>query len=424
MTTRQGASVSGAVTSILTATVVAGAAGYVLNAVVPMRVRPASYADFSVIWSILFFVIAALSGVQQEVTRAASPRPNGNREANPAARFALTGAIIVTAVLGLAGFFGLPALLGAQARGAVIPLAIGAGAYVVVAVLTGLLYGLSSWRLIAFSIAADGVLRLLLVLVALALHVDLAGLFYAVALPFPVIPIVVLAIGSGRIRGRARLDVAVPALTWNATRAVLASGASALLISGFPLVLAITSIGVPKASLASVNLAISLARAPLVTVVLALQSLLIVRFRDARGSVRRVFTLAAVALIFVAALVGIIAALLGPWLLGLFGGGYHLDGWFIGVLVFSSGLLGVLCMTGTLAMARNRHTAYLWGWVTAAAVTILALLLPLSIEPRVCIALIVGSVAGSGVHLVLIRRSKLGSARSAGGPSPGQITFS
>jgi hypothetical protein len=390
------------VTSILSATVISGAAGYAINAVVPMRVQPATYADFSVIWSILYFVIAALSGIQQEVTRAASPRVLDAGERSPALRFALMGGVGVAVAVAIAAFFGLPALLGEQVVGAAVPLALGTGAYVCVAVLSGLLYGLSSWRLIAFSIAADGVLRLVLVIVALVARIDVVGVIYAVALPFPVVPLILLVIAGGRVRGRARLDVAMGALTWNAARAVLASAASALLISGFPLVLAVTSIGVPKDSLASVNLAISLARAPLVTIVLALQSLLIVRFRDARGSVRRVFSLIAGGLVVLAAIAGGVAAAFGPWALSLFGGGYHLDGWFIGLLVFSSGLLGVLCMTGTLAMARNRHAAYLWGWVAAAAATVLALLLPLGIEARVCLALVVGSVVGATVHLGLL----------------------
>ena len=61
----------GALAYVLGATVLAGLIGYVIQAVVPGFTDADEYITFSVFWSIVYLVVSALSGVQQEVTRAA-----------------------------------------------------------------------------------------------------------------------------------------------------------------------------------------------------------------------------------------------------------------------------------------------------------------------------------------------------------------
>ena len=75
------------VVAILIATAIAGGCGYIVTAVVGAT-RPADeYADFGVFWATLYLVIAALSGVQQEVTRATRPVSVAmTRPATPVAR--------------------------------------------------------------------------------------------------------------------------------------------------------------------------------------------------------------------------------------------------------------------------------------------------------------------------------------------------
>lgn len=388
---------------ILLATAITGGAGYVVNAIVPIVVSPSVYAEFSILWSVLFFILAAMGGVQQEVTRAAAPRAASDARRNPAFRFAVLSSILVAVVMAAALSFALPALLGAGAQAAAVPIAIAAGSYLFVAVLSGVLYGLHRWRLIAVLVGLDGLIRLLAVAIVLALHTGIIGLIWAIAVPVPLAPLLVWSVSRGSVRGASQLDVSFRRLGWNAVRALLAAAASGVLISGFPILLAATSPGLPRAELAGVNLGINLVRAPLVIVVLSLQSYLVVQFRRdgaAAGSLLRRMSL----LILGAALViGAAAAAVGPWILALFGSAYALGGLFIGGLVLLSGLLGVLCVSGAATIATNAHGFYVAGWLAAAAASVIALLLPLGLETRVMIALASGPTAGLVVHLYGLR---------------------
>ena len=58
---------------ILAATAIGGGAGYVLQAFAGPTLDTKLYAPFSVFWSALYLFVSALSGLQQEVTRATKP---------------------------------------------------------------------------------------------------------------------------------------------------------------------------------------------------------------------------------------------------------------------------------------------------------------------------------------------------------------
>ena len=63
---------------IVAATGIVGIAGYVITWLVPAVIGVAPYAVFAVFWSFIFLVAAALSGIQQEVTRATHARDTDN----------------------------------------------------------------------------------------------------------------------------------------------------------------------------------------------------------------------------------------------------------------------------------------------------------------------------------------------------------
>ena len=60
-------------TYVLGATVVAGAVGYVIQAAVPAFTGTDEYIAFSVFWSVVYLIVSALSGIQNELTRSAHP---------------------------------------------------------------------------------------------------------------------------------------------------------------------------------------------------------------------------------------------------------------------------------------------------------------------------------------------------------------
>ena len=93
------------------------------------------------------------------------------------------------------------------------------------------------------------------------------------------------------------------------------------------------------------------------------------------------------------------AVLIGPALLRVINPEYDVAGLVFGLLVVAAGLVGSLTLTGAASIALDHHTVYLVGWVVATAVSTLLLLLPLPIETRVVVALLVGPMAGIGIHL-------------------------
>jgi len=381
---------------LLAATAVSGLAGYLVTFFVAAAVTPAAYAAFAVFWSTLFLVVGALGGIQQEITRAAGVRDAADGTA-PLGRFAVGAAL--AAIVVLLATAPLWTLVAGGHPLTVVALAVGAGAYCLVAVTSGALYGARAWLPIATLILVDGVLRLAGVLVALALPEPGRALEVAVVLPFPLALAIVLPVVARRLRG-IRADVPLPRLTRNTVLAVLAAGASAVLISGFPALVSAATPGEPAAALAPLLLALMITRAPIVIPAMAMQSLLIVRFRDA--GVRAVL-LAVVLVGVVTALLAALTAVVGPaLLLAGFGPDYAVDGSLLAALVASSGLIAALIVGGAGLLAASRHSVYVAGWVVAVVVTVAAFLLPLGAEPRIIVAALAGPAAALLVQLVAL----------------------
>jgi hypothetical protein len=391
---------------ILVATAVAGGCGYIANILVGATRSAADYVEFGVFWSALYLLIAALSGVQQEVTRATHRRTDGDTSPNPARNFGIAAAVVVGLLIAASGPLWSGALFPKDGLTFVLPIAFGAAAYVVVAVIAGTLYGLSLWRGIALMMTLDGVLRLAAIIVALAIGGGINALAWAVVLPFILTPLIVWWFLRRSVVGRTKLDVGYGPLIRNVFGTVLASIATGLLISGFPLVLRVTSPGAGESEMGALIFAINLVRAPLVIVVLSLQSYLVVRFRNtpehAIGTFVRLATL-----IVGCGLVLAVAAwyFLSP-VLGIFGSEYALEPWVIAGLVLTSSILGVLCVSGPLALSRSQHVVYTTGWVVAALVSTAVLLIPGDSATRMLVSLAIGPVVGASVHVfgVIARR--------------------
>ena len=391
----------GGLPAIVVATAIAGVAGYLVTWIVFRVIGAAEYAVFAVFWSTIYLIIGALSGIQQEITRATRVREDGDPPGRPVARnFAVIAALVI-AVLVVATFpLWTLVVFPDDGVGLVLPLAVGTAAYVVVAVTGGTLFGLSLWTPVAWIVAIDGMLRLLAVGGVLLIAHDPVALAWAVALPFPVSVAIIWPLVRGRVVGRNRLDVGPRALTWNVARTVVAAASTGVLVSGFPVILKLTSVGEGAAVLGVVILAVTLVRAPLIVTAMSLQGYLIVQLRPADGLARRILLL--VGLIVAG---GIVLSVLG-WLLGpqlfllLFGQQAVVSGGLIAGLVGSSAAVAVLFVTGPALLTRGAHFAYSAGWLLAAAATVGALLLPFPFLDRTVISLVVGPLVGLLAHVV------------------------
>ncbi len=185
--------------AIVLATAAAGIIGYVIMWLVTQRAGAAGYAVFAVFWSAVYLVIGAASGIQQEITRATRPVSGPVQEHPRVARnFAIGGfATIVVAIVATSPIWIGPVFAGSWAL--VPPLAVAAGSYVFVAVLSGSLFGISSWGAVAALIAVDAVLRLVLLGVLVIFTTDPVALAWGVAAPFPLTVLLLWPAVRGRI---------------------------------------------------------------------------------------------------------------------------------------------------------------------------------------------------------------------------------
>lgn len=395
------------VLTVLVATAVSAVSSFVVLLIVAPALGPSGYAVFAVYWAALFMVVGVLFGVQQETTRAVAQiaAEEGPEPASTSPmRFAVVLGLGLLLVIGVTGWWWSIPLFGEGHQSWAIPLAIAVAAYVGVAALNGILAGRGAWGPFAAIPLIDGLLRLLLV--ALALWLDLGGtaLAWAVAIPFPVSLIIVLCWKRRFVATHAAISGGYQRLAVNSSRTVLASAANALLVNGFPVVLSLFA-GANQDALGAVVLALTLTRAPILVPLTALQSMLIARFSGDRAAVGRFMIVAIGGIAVVAGLIALVAGLWGESVLGwVFGEGFAIAGWLLAGLVLASGCLGVLTVTGAAALARERHNAFAAGWVVAALVAIvLVAVLPSEVGVRTIVALVSGPLIGAVWHLLALR---------------------
>lgn len=374
---------------------------------------------FLTFWSALFTCFGLLSGVSVETTRAvtAASAPGAAPADASHPRVGLVGAL-VGAALGLvvaaaAPLWG-PAVFVSTPVTSALLVALGVAAYAVHSVVVGSLAGRGRWAGYATLIAADSTVRLLLVAGALVAGSVVGAAAGAVAAAFTWAALLLLS-RDARTAATTRADVPWRPYLGRLGAASLATGASALLVVGFPTLLAVTTPRAEYVLAAPLILALTLTRAPLMIPLNAYQGVAVahvVRHRD-RGLRALLPVLRAVVAVGV---VGAGAAwLVGPWLLGLVGGdGYRLSGGVLAGLTLGATGLAVLTLTGAVCQALTRHGAFVAGWLTAVAVALVLLLLPLPLEVRAVLALGVGPLAGIVVHLVALRRTPTSPAPAAG----------
>lgn len=390
---------------VAVATAVAGLGGYLVTTLAARGLGADLYSFFAVFWGALYLVIGALSGFQQEFSRAVHPT---DRESSPderlLARFtvAAVGCVaVLLAVLLLAGTSAAFPEYGWELSG---PLMAGAVVYVAVAVTTGVLYGTRAWSALAVVIVGDVALRALaFAVVLLVAGRDVVALAWASVIPFPLI-LLVLTVALRRPTSRAfHLDAGGRVLAVNSLRTVIAGIGASLLVSGFPLLIGLA--GGAGAEVGVLVYVLVLARAPLVVTTMALQSYLVVVFRR-RPDRTRVVLLACAAVAALGLVVAVAAWFGGPWLVELLGGpDYRVAPVVPAALVLASTTTGWLAITGAGVLSAGDHRGYVWGWTIAAAISVVMLFaLPGELFLRVALALAVGPLVGAGLQLVRIVR--------------------
>ncbi|WP_145978579.1 hypothetical protein [Granulicoccus phenolivorans] len=396
----------GRASGIVLASIAAAVSTFAITIVAARTLDPVGNAEFLVFWSVTFAVIGLITGMQNEATRAVSVSRQAGAAATQGARILQGGLVIgfvVAVLVVVSAIWWGGRLVPTTSPLIVLVIAVSAISYAAHTNIAGALAGLKIWGPFAGMLGGEAIFRLVLVLVAGLALGGLWPLEIAVVIPFALWLVFLAASPGVRQAAAARADVGLAQLLRNNAMALVTSASAAALLTGFPALLRLTSPDAPAPLLAGTILAISLTRSPIMIPLQAFQGVAVSAFTEARGN--RLKALAKpLALLGAIGLVGaILAALLGPWLLALiWGPAYQITWWTFGGLMLAAVAIAWLTLTGTATIALSAHRAYAGGWALAAVVSLGLLFLPLSVEVRSIVALIVGPTLGVITHLIAI----------------------
>lgn len=402
------------VSNVAVAFGIASAVSAVLVAAAPrLLVDLTDTTVFMTFWSAIFLCSGILTGLSLETTRIAATGLEDDvvpSARNP--RVAVVGALIG---LGLGGILGATAWLWGRQLFSLYPnatelallIAVGALGFTFYHITAGALAGLQQWKLYSAVLVIDAAIRL--VVVGAALLLTQSVLLAAAATAFSTFGwLALLAFSPGaRAALRVRSDVPLRPLLLRLGAAALSTGASALLVIGFPTLLAATTSDPEFEAAAPLLLALTLTRAPLMIPITALQGVAITHFVQNRDQGLRAMWPIGRIVLGVGVLASVGAGLLGPWLLTLVGGAeYQVSGLALAGLTLGATGLALLTLTGGVCQAVTRHGAFVAGWLAAVAVALLILVLPMPLLQRAVLALTVGPIAGLVVHLAALRSNQ------------------
>ncbi len=366
----------------------------------------ADNTDFLTFWAALFAGLGVLTGISVETTRAVAATHRGGVPTGPRVGLAGTATgLAFAAVLAVAAPWWGPAVFGAHATTLALLVALGCAGCAVHAATTGALAGAGRWPVYARLVGGESAVRLVLVVAAGLAGASVLGRGAGAALATFTAVGVLLASRTARTAVALRADVPARRYVGRLLAAAVASGASAVLVIGFPVLMSLTTDAATYERAAPLLLALTLTRAPLMIPLNAFQGVAVSHFVQHRD--RGLQALLPIARVVVP--VGVLGALaawaVGPLLMDLIGGDpvYRVPGHVLALLTLGATGLAMLTLTGAVCQALTRHGAFVAGWLTAVAVAVAVLLLPGGLDTRTSAALLAGPVAGIVVHLVALR---------------------
>ena len=399
----------GSVARVGLATAVSAACGYAVLYLAARRLDPADFSVFGVFWGAFGLVTGAANGLLQEAAREvranpATTRPAAGPHTSPM-RVAAGVGLAAAAIIGGSSPLWAPQIF-AEAQGlSVLLLSAGLAGFCLHATLLGMLAGVGQWGRYGALMVTDAIIRVVIATAAFLLGWDLTGFLWATV--GGAVAWVLMLTVSPAVRSAARLRTPGSIATFlrGASHSIAASGASAILVMGFPVLLKATS-GQLGAAGGVVILAVTLTRAPLLVPLTAMQGNLIAYFVDHRGARLRALLAPAALVIGVGAVGVLVAGLIGPWLIRTaFGTEYETGGPLLAWLTAGAVSVALLTLTGAATVAAALHRAYSVGWVGATVAAGALLTLPLDLPARTVVALLCGPMVGIAVHTAALARA-------------------
>lgn len=398
--------------TVAAASLWSAAVTYVVSILAARTLSQAENTVLLTFLAVLFAIYGVLSGVALETTRSVAAASRDDHAPGPvlwkvAAAVAACSAVVVLALIP----FWRDRVLHGRDDVLVAVLVVAVLGYSVHSVVTGATSGRTWWTATTFVIGGEATLRLLATVAVVAVSATVAGV--GVASAAGAFAWVFLVARPGRVRDALFLRTDAPAATL-ARRiglALVAQGASAVLVVGFPILLAASTDRAEYAAAAPLLLAISLTRAPVLLPLNALQGVAVSHLVRAGSGLARLLLQLLALVVAVAAVAAVAAWLIGPWVLRLlFGAGYDVDGTVLALLTLAAGGTAVLTLTGACAQALAAYGWYVAGWVVAVVASVALLQTSGSMEARTCLALGVAPLVGFAVHavgLVRVRRDAI-----------------
>jgi O-antigen/teichoic acid export membrane protein len=392
------------------ATAITALCGYAILYLAARDLEPAGFSVFAVFWGAFGLVTGAANGLLQEATRevrsirfAATVPPQGPRT-RPMRVAATIGVVAALVIAGSSPLWGAHVFVESQALSIGL-LSVGLAGFCLHATLLGMLAGIDRWTEYGALMVTDAGIRVGVAAATFVLGWGLGGYLWATVAGAGAWLILLLTAPAARIAARQVTAVDTVTFLRGAGHSIAAAGASAILVMGFPVLLAATSAGDLGATGGVVILAVTLTRAPLLVPLTAMQGNLIAHFVDQRSARLRAL-LTPAALVAGLGAVGVLAAgLIGPWLLKVaFGEDYRAGGALLAWLTAAAVAIAMLTLTGAAAVAAALHRAYALGWIIATVTAVGLLLLPLELQTRTVAALLCGPLVGIAVHLAALAR--------------------
>lgn len=380
-------------TPVLVAAGTSGIAGYVVLVVAARVLDPATNASFLVFWGALFAVFGTFVGLTTETTRAVFS--SGGRGSTAVLPVVLSLACAAATVVAVSGLLWAPHLFGQPWPGLLAAMVVGIALFGVQAGLNGVAAGTSAWSAYSLFVGSEAVVRLALTAAVAIAGGRLFGLAWAVVLACGTWLVWLGVRADHRRLVRARVEDSRADLTRRLLLACAANAASALVLVGYPVLLRVTTPQDVFDGAAPIILSVSLSRAPLLLPLGVYQNVLVTRVISDGVRVLRPIL---VGLALLAALGSVVAWWAGPLLLHVINPVYDVAGPVFAALVLAAGLIAALTITGAGTIALDHHRAYLAGWVVTSVVSLLVLLAPAALEPRVIASLVLGPLGGAVVH--------------------------
>lgn len=272
---------------ILAASATAAASSLLITVISARTLTVEQNKEFLVFWGLMFAIFGVIAGTQTESTRAAMSGAQAGAGARAAKGRASVLAVALVLGLAAASLTALSSPVWVDAltpttglvTGAIV--ALGVLAYAGEMSLLGIFAGLRRWSLYSLLMSAEAVLRLLLTSVvwflvlsgALPKGDGLLPLEIAAAIP-AMTWLFFLVWPSARGLFRSRGDVGMLKLVSFNVQAMISSASWAVLVTGFPTLLDLTSPGAAAAETAVVILAVTITRAPIMIPLQAFQGVL------------------------------------------------------------------------------------------------------------------------------------------------------